>query len=207
MRAGISHKEDLIMNTVDVIFIVDNSGSMSGLEQDTLGGFNSVLQQQKQLDTNDQVFITTILFNSQYHYLYQRKPLNEVVLLTEKEYQVGGMTALLDAMGDSISKIKHQIDLAEQVQGEHKVLCVVITDGEENSSREYNHTQIKNLVENRQNKDKWEFLFLGANIDAFSTAKNIGISSDSAMQYTADAKGVKQAWEIAGERFWTTRSR
>lgn len=195
------------MNTVDVIFIVDNIGSMSGLEKDTLGGFNSVLQQQKQLDANDEVFITTILFNSQYHYLYQRKPLNEVALLTEKEYQVGGMTALFDAMGDSLSKIKHQIDLAEQVQGEHKVLCVVITDGEENSSREYNHTQIKNLVENRQNKDKWEFLFLGANIDAFSTAKNIGISSDSAMQYTADAKGVKDAWHRAGESFINTRFR
>lgn len=193
------------MKTVDVIFIVDNSGSMSGLEKDTLGGFNSVLQQQKQLDADDQVFVTTVLFNSQYNYLYQRKPLREVELLTEKEYQVGGMTALLDAIGDSISKIKQQIDLAK-TEGEHSVLCVVITDGEENSSREYSHTQIKNLVENRQNKDKWEFLFLGANIDAFSVAKNIGISGQSTMQYTADAKGLKEAWQRAGERFAFTRS-
>lgn len=192
------------MKTVDVIFIVDNSGSMSGLEKDTLGGFNSVLQQQKQLDADDQVFVTTVLFNSQYNYLYQRKPLREVELLTEKEYQVGGMTALLDAMGDSISKVKQQIDLVK-TEGEHNVLCVVITDGEENSSREYSHAQIKNLVENRQDKDKWEFLFLGANIDAFNAAKNIGIAGASTMQYTADAKGLKEAWQRAGERFAFTR--
>lgn len=195
------------MNTIDVIFIVDNSGSMSGLEKDTLGGFNSVLQQQKQFDADDQVFITTLLFNSQYHYLHQRVPLEKVSPLSEKEYQVGGMTALLDAMGDGISKLKQQIDLAEQAQGEHRVLCVVITDGEENSSREYTHSQIKNLVENRQNKDKWEFLFLGANIDAFSAAKNIGITTDSTMQYTATSKGLKEAWDKANSRFWTTRAR
>lgn len=195
------------MNTIDVIFIVDNSGSMSGLEKDTLGGFNSVLQQQKQLDADDRVFITTLLFNNQYHYLHQRVPLEKVSPLTEKEYQVGGGTALLDAMGDGISKLKQQIDLAEQAQGEHRVLCVVITDGEENASREYSHTQIKNLVENRQQKDKWEFLFLGANIDAFSVAKSIGIAADSTMQYAATGKGLKEAWALTGMRFATTRTR
>lgn len=193
------------MNIVDVIFIIDNSGSMSGLEKDTLGGFNSVLQQQKQLDANDQVFITTVLFNSQYHYLHQRKPLNEVFPLTEKEYQVGGMTALLDAMGDSLSKIKHQIDLAEQSKGEHKVLCVVITDGEENASREYSHAQIKNLVEKRQNKDQWEFLFLGANIDAFSVSAGLGVSAQATGQYQANAKGLKEAWDRIGATFAHTR--
>lgn len=195
------------MNTVDVIFIVDNSGSMSGLEKDTLGGFNSVLQQQKQLDADDQVFITTVLFNHQYRYLHQRKPLHEVSPLTEKEYQVGGMTALLDVMGDSLSKIKNQIDLAEQVKGEHKVLCVVITDGEENASREYNHTQIKNLVESRQNKDQWEFLFLGANIDAFSVSASLGVSAQATAQYQANAKGLKEAWDRIGAEFVHTRCR
>lgn len=194
------------MNTIDVIFIVDNSGSMHGLEKDTLGGFNSVLQQQKQLDTDDQVFITTLLFNNRYHYLHKRTPLEKVSPLTEKEYQTGGGTALLDAMGDGISKLKQQIDLAEQTQGEHRVLCVVITDGYENSSREYTNFQIKNLVENRQNKDKWEFLFLGANIDAFSAARSIGITANSTMQYAATSEGLKEAWEKANSILSKTRS-
>ncbi|HBN96952.1 MAG TPA: hypothetical protein DDZ66_11685 [Firmicutes bacterium] len=173
----------------EFVAILDKSGSMSGLESDTIGGYNSLLEKQKQVE--GECVVTTVLFDHGYELLHDRINIKAIKAITEKEYQVGGSTALLDAIGITITKIaKAQRHTAQEYRAE-KVMFVIITDGEENSSREYSLDTIKTLVEHHQKQDSWEFVFLGANIDAIETARHFGIGADRAQSYHADKEGVE----------------
>ena len=180
----------------ELVFILDKSGSMSGLESDTIGGFNANIETHKKVGGD--VRVTTALFDNNYELLHDRIDIQAISLITTEQYQVGGMTALLDAIGETIHKIrKVQKQTAEEFRAE-KVIFVIITDGQENSSQEYKHADIKKLIEHQQKKYGWEFLFLGANIDAFDEARNLGIPIDHALNYVADRAGVGFAWASVG---------
>lgn len=181
----------------ELVFILDRSGSMSGLESDTIGGFNSMLRKQKEL--SEPCLITTVLFDNEIKLLHDRVSFQGVKELSDKEYQVGGSTALLDAIGMSIHKIKNaQENVIEGYQSDN-ILFVIITDGEENSSKEYDVGTIKKLISLMQEKHQWEFLFLGANIDAVSTAQDFGISEKRAQNYHADKEGVMLNFQVMSE--------
>lgn len=178
----------------ELVFILDKSGSMSGLEKDTIGGYNSMLEKQKVVA--GEALITTVLFDSSYELLHDRIDIRAVNPLTEKEYCVGGSTALLDAIGGTIHKIGNaQKNTAANYRAE-KVMFVIITDGEENSSREYSADRIKQMIERQKTRYAWEFIFLGANIDAVTTAGRFGISPDRAQNYHADSAGVELNFRV-----------
>jgi len=192
-------KKDL----TELVFILDKSGSMSGLEADTIGGFNSMLAKQQALE--GECRITTVLFDNNYELLHDRVDIRAVSPITEKEYQVGGMTALLDAIGRTIHKIANvQKHTAEDYRAE-KVMFVIITDGEENSSKEYTADMVKALIERQKRKYGWEFIFLGANIDAVQTASRIGITPDRAIDYLADSKGTELNFKVMASAVATFR--
>ncbi|GIP16194.1 hypothetical protein J40TS1_18360 [Paenibacillus montaniterrae] len=188
----------------ELVFILDKSGSMSGLEKDTIGGYNSMLEKQKVVE--GECRITTVLFDNKYELLHDRIDIRAVSPITEKEYQVGGSTALLDAIGRTIHKIGNaQKHTANDYRAE-KVLFVIITDGEENSSREYSAEKIKALIEQQKKNYGWEFIFLGANIDAVETAGRFGISADRAQNYHADREGVELNFRVMSEAVATFRA-
>ncbi len=173
----------------ELVFILDKSGSMSGLEGDTIGGFNAMLAKQQAVE--GECHITTVLFDNNYELLHDRIDIKAVSGITEKEYQVGGSTALLDAIGMTIHKIGNaQKHTADDYRAE-KVMFVIITDGQENSSREYSAEKVKEQIEGQKTKYGWEFIFLGANIDAVQTAGRFGIGADRAIDYVADSKGTE----------------
>lgn len=181
----------------ELVFILDKSGSMSGLEKDTIGGYNSMLEKQKTVD--GECFITTVLFDNRYELLHDRIDIRAVKPITGKEYCVGGSTALLDAIGQTILKIGNaQRNTADDYRAE-KVLFVIITDGEENSSREYSSEYVKAQIERQKSKYGWEFLFLGANIDAVETARHFGISEDRAVDYVPDGEGTALNFKVMSE--------
>ncbi len=165
---------------LDLIFLMDRSGSMSGSEQDTIGGFNSFIQREKKKEFNTRV--TTILFDDHYEVLYKRKSIYEVDKLTDKEYWVRGCTALLDAIGKTINTLDKEID--------NKVLFVIMTDGMENSSREFSKDQIRSLINNHN----WEFIFIGADIDSYSEAGHIGISKSRTANYRKSKRGFREVY-------------
>lgn len=181
----------------ELVFILDKSGSMSGLETDTIGGFNSMLAKQQAID--GECYITTVLFDNNFELLHDRIEINAVRAITEKEYQVGGSTALLDAIGMTIHKIgKAQKNTAEDYRAEN-VMFVIITDGEENASREFTADKVKALIEHQKTKYGWEFIFLGANIDAVSTAVGYGFAPDRAVDYIADSKGTALNYKVMAD--------
>jgi uncharacterized protein YegL len=183
------------VDSCELVFILDKSGSMSGLERDTIGGFNANLKTHREL--GGEVRVTTVLFDDKYELLHDRIDIQGVAPMTEKEYQIGGGTALLDAIGETVHKLrKVQKQTAEEFRAE-KVIFVVITDGQENSSREYGYGDIKKLIEHQQKKYGWEFLFLGANLDVTAEAGRLGIPLDHAAGYTATSAGVGEAWELS----------
>lgn len=165
---------------LDLIFLIDRSGSMSGFENDTIGGFNSFIEREKKKDTKTHV--TTILFDDNREVLYERKAIEEVEKLTQEEYWVRGCTALLDAIGKTINTLDKKID--------NKVLFVIMTDGYENSSKEYSKSQITNLI----NSHNWEFLYIGADIDSFSEAGHIGIKKSRAANYEKSKEGIENLY-------------
>ncbi len=191
-------------NLTELVFILDKSGSMSGLESDTIGGFNSMLQKQQAVEGD--CLITTVLFDNDYELLHDRTDIRAIKPITEKEYFIGGSTALLDAMGKTINKIaKAQRHTAEDYRP-GKVLFVIITDGEENSSREYTAKNVKALVEQKKTEDSWEFIFMGANIDAVETAQSFGIAKDRAVDYLADSDGTELNYAVVNKVVHSLRS-
>jgi uncharacterized protein YegL len=187
----------------ELVFILDKSGSMSGLESDTIGGFNSMLAKQKAVE--GECFVTTVLFDNEYELVHDRIDIKAISPMTDKEYQVGGTTALLDAIGKTINKISNaQKHTAEEYRAE-KVMFVIITDGLENSSREYSADKVKALIERQKEKYAWEFVFLGANIDAVETAGKFGISADRAMDYLADSEGTNLNFKMISQAVATFR--
>ncbi|MDI9496234.1 MAG: VWA domain-containing protein [Bacillota bacterium] len=175
-------------NLTELVFILDRSGSMSGLESDTIGGFNSMLDKQKK-ETGD-ALVTSVLFDHDYELLHDRVNIKKVEDMTEKEYFVRGTTALLDAIGKTINHIRKSISDTAEEDRPDKVIFVIITDGMENSSREYSKDKVKGMIEDQKAKYSWEFVFLGANIDAVKTAADFGIHEDRATNFCADSQGI-----------------
>ena len=187
-------KKDVREGRTELVFILDRSGSMGGLEKDTLGGFNAMLAEQKDLEGACRV--TTVLFNSESALLHDRIDIGAIEPMTEAQYRVGGSTALLDAIGSTISKIG---EVQRQTAGSYradKVLFVIITDGEENDSRHYGATEVKQMIGRQKERYGWEFIFLGANIDAVETAGRFGISADRAADYKADGQGTRLSYSV-----------
>jgi len=166
---------------LDLVFIMDRSGSMSGSEEDTIGGFNSFIERERDKGLNTRV--TTVLFDDHYEVLYKRKDINQVAKLTRDEYWVRGCTALLDAVGKTINMLDHEVD--------NNVLVVIMTDGMENASKEYSKDQIRNLI----NSHSWEFIYIGADIDSYSEARNIGIRKSRVANYKKSKKGFEEVYE------------
>ena len=181
-------------NATELVFILDRSGSMAGLEKDTIGGFNAMLKKQKEVE--GECRITTVLFDNQISILHDRLDIQAIESLTEKDYHVGGSTALLDTIGSTINKIGNVQKHSSHEHRASKVLFVIITDGEENSSREFSSQRIKKMIEHQMKKYNWEFIFLGANIDAVETSKMYGIRPDRTQNYHADARGVNLNFDV-----------
>ena len=181
----------------ELVFILDKSGSMSGTESDTIGGYNAMLQKQK--DGTGQCHITTALFDNHYELLHDRIDIRAVNNMTAAEYFVGGSTALLDAIGTTITKISSaQKHTSEEYRAE-KVMFVIITDGEENASREYSAELVKQLIERHKQEFGWEFIYLGANIDAVAAAGSIGIKADRVQNFRSDRAGVRLNYCVMSE--------
>lgn len=181
----------------ELVFILDRSGSMYGLEQDTIGGFNSMLAKQKQQEGD--AFVTTILFDNVVELLHDRLPLSSVVPMTNKDYTVRGSTALLDAVGSTIHHIARIHKYAHPEHKPEKTLFVIITDGMENASRKYTYEKVKEMINHEQQKYGWEFLFLGANIDAAKEGARFGISADRTATYLSDTEGTALNYEVISE--------
>ena len=184
-------------NITELVFILDRSGSMSGLERDTIGGFNSMIEKQRAQD--GECYVSTVLFDDESKVLHDRIRLADVPQMTYKDYSVGGSTALIDAIGDAIRHIKsiHKYARPEDVP-EH-TMFVITTDGEENSSHRYSSNKVKEMIEQQKEKYAWEFLFMGANIDAVETAARYGISEDRAVNYNADSKGTEIVYDALSD--------
>lgn len=175
----------------EIVFILDRSGSMSTVTDDTIGGFNSFVDNQKK--ESGEAVLTTVLFDNEYIVLHDGINIQNVKKLTNEEYYARGSTALLDAIGKTINTVGNRIDQIKKKE-QPKVIFVITTDGFENSSKEYSQSNIKNLIENRTKKNKWEFLFLGANIDSFSVASGLGISFNNTSNYTANSVGTQSLY-------------
>ena len=180
---------------MELVFILDRSGSMSGKEKDTIGGFNSLIDKQK--GEEGDALVTVVLFDDQYEVLYDRVSLKNISKMTEKEYYVRGSTALLDAVGKTVNRIKAVQDGTEDASRPGKTMFVIITDGYENASREYRADVVKNLIETRKKED-WEFLFIGANIDSVTEAAKIGIDACRAADFECNEAGSASMFEAVG---------
>ena len=176
----------------ELVFILDRSGSMSGLEEDTIGGFNAMIKKQ-QKETDGAAVVSTILFNHTSKVLHDRIALDKIEPLTEDDYEVGGTTALLDAVGDAVKHIKNVHKYAREEDRPQKTIFIITTDGHENSSERFTYKEIKRLIE-RQKENGWEFIFLGANIDAPEVASHLGIERRRAVNYHSDKLGTKKVY-------------
>ena len=179
----------------EAVFILDRSGSMSGLEDDTIGGFNSMLDKQKASDSR--VLISTVLFDDVLEVIHDRVPIEKIEHMTRADYETRGCTALLDAVGETIKHIKTIHKYARDEDRPDKTLFIITTDGMENASTRYSYADVKKLVE-AQKESGWEFVFLGANIDAAETAGRFGISANRAMNYHSDHIGTRKAFDAFG---------
>lgn len=178
-------------NLTEIIFLLDRSGSMGGLESDTIGGFNAFIKKQSQMDGD--TIVTTVLFDDKYEILWNGVDAKKIKL-TSKEYFVRGCTALLDAAGKTILDVGYRLSRTEESNQPGKVIFVITTDGMENASKEFTHEKVKELIKHQQEKYSWEFIFLGANIDTAKEADSLGISAENAYNFEASSDGVDKMY-------------
>ena len=184
-------------NVTELVFILDRSGSMHGLEKDTIGGFNSLIEKQKK--TEGKCYVSTVLFDNESKVLHDRVKLDEIKPMTDSDYEVGGCTALIDAIGGAIKHIGNIHKYARPSDVPAKTMFVITTDGMENASHKYTSNEVKKMINQKKEEHGWEFLFIGANIDAVETAAAFGIDENRAVNYHADKKGTKVLYDnIAG---------
>ena len=192
-------------NLTEIVFILDRSGSMGGLETDTIGGFNAMLERQKKAE--GEALLSTLLFSNETEVLHDRADIRQVEPLSLQDYRVGGSTALLDAIGGAI---RHIGKLHRETRPEERpahTLFVITTDGQENASRRYGYAELKRLIERQKERYGWEFLFLGANMDAVAAASRFGIDADRAVRYHCDSAGIALNYEAVGEAILTLREK
>ena len=188
----------------ELVFILDRSGSMSGLEGDTIGGFNSMIEKQKK--EAGEAVVSTVLFDSDIVVIHDRLPLDKVPRMTEEEYFTRGCTALLDAVGGAIHHIGNVHKYARKEDVPEKTLFIITTDGCENASRRHDYDKVRRMIERQKEKYGWEFLFLGANIDAAGEARRFGISADRAVNYNCDKEGTALNYDVIGEAVCSVRA-
>ena len=190
-------------NITELVFILDRSGSMSGLESDTIGGFNSMIEKQKKQE--GLCFVSTVLFDNESKVLHDRVKLTDIPKMTDKDYTVRGCTALIDAIGGAIHHIGNIHKYARPEDVPEHTMFVITTDGQENASHLYTSEQVKKMIERQKEKYGWEFLFIGANIDAVETAARYGIDEDRAVNYNADGKGTQILYESVAKAVCNVR--
>jgi uncharacterized protein YegL len=195
---------DMNKNLTEIIFLLDRSGSMAGLESDTIGGFNGFIKKQGQVE--GETLVTTVLFDDEYEVLWNGIAANQAKL-TEEEYFVRGSTALLDAVGKTILDVGYRFSKTSEEQKPGKIIFVITTDGMENASKEFTYKKVKELIGHQQEKYNWEFIFMGANIDAAKEAESIGITMDNAYNFEASEKGVEVMYNIVSEAVMEKRSK
>ena len=183
-------------NLTEMVFILDKSGSMSGLETDTIGGFNSMIERQKRAE--GEALVSTVLFSNESTVIHDRVDVQKIKPLTEQEYSAYGCTALIDAIGQAIHHIGNVHKYARKEDVPEHTIFVITTDGMENASHRYTSDEVKKMVEKKKEKYGWEFLFLGANIDAVETAKHFGIARDRSVNFHNDSVGVRLNFEEVG---------
>ena len=191
-------------NLTELVFILDRSGSMSGLEGDTIGGFNAMIEKQKK--EPGEAYVSTVLFDNETEVIHDRVDLGKVELLTDRDYYVRGCTALLDAVGGAIHHIGNVHRYAREEDRPEKTLFIITTDGMENASRKYSYDRVKMMIQRQQDKYGWEFIFLGANIDAAKEAARFGIREECAANYHADSTGTAVIYEAMSEAVCNVRA-
>ena len=192
-------------NLTEIVFILDRSGSMSGLELDTIGGFNSLIRKQQKED--GEAYVSTVLFDDRTEVLHDRIDIRKVRPMTENEYYVRGCTALLDAIGGAIHHIGNVHKYAREEDRPEKTLFIITTDGMENASREYSYKKVRDMIQRQKDKYGWEFLFLGANIDAVAEAGRLGINADRAVNYEGDSVGTEVNYRVLSEAVMKVRKK
>lgn len=190
-------------NLTELVFILDRSGSMAGLESDTIGGFNAMLEKQRKEEGD--AFLSAVLFSNESRVLYDRVDVRKVEPMTERQYFVGGCTALLDAIGDAVHHIGNVHKYAREEDRPAKTVFVIITDGMENASRRHTYDEVRRMIERQRERYGWEFLFLGANMDAISAARRFGIREDRAVRYECDSKGTQLNYAVLSETIGCVR--
>lgn len=191
-------------NLTELIFILDRSGSMAGLESDTIGGFNAMIAKQKKQD--GEAYVSTVLFDHESKVVHDRVPLTDVKPMTEEDYTVRGCTALLDAIGNAVKHIANIHKYARKEDIPEHTMFVITTDGMENASKKYDSKTVKKLIEKMKKKYNWEFIFIGANIDAVETASRFGIGSNRAVNYKADSQGTQVLYEAVSNAVTQVRA-
>ena len=190
-------------NLTEIIFILDRSGSMQGLEKDTIGGFNSLIEKQKKIEGD--ALISTVLFANKSKVIHDRVDVKDVKPMTENNYITGGCTALLDAIGNAIHHISNIHKYARKEDVPEHTLFVITTDGMENASKTYTYPKVKKLIENQKEKYGWEFMFLGANIDAVNVASYMGIDGSRAVNFNCDSEGTELNYEVLNDAIGVLR--